>query len=69
MFSTIFFRFFRKKIYGEVSNETVISLEDRLKKFSYWQERFNQYKLSPTDLKEQKFNFVQIDQDKIIQNI
>jgi radical SAM superfamily enzyme YgiQ (UPF0313 family) len=64
-----FLGFLEKKIYGEVSNETIVNLEDRLNKFSYWQERFNQYKLSPNDLKEQKFNFVQIDQDKIVQNI
>ena len=41
----------------------------QIQKFKYWQDRFDQYKLSPNDLKEQKFNFEQINNDKIVKTI
>ena len=43
-----------------------LNLEVRLKEFKYWQERFDQYKLSPTHLKDEQFNFDQINKDKIL---
>ena len=61
-----FLGYLEKKIYGTISIETIENLEIRLEKFKYWQERFDQYKLSPSHLREQQFNFEQINKDKII---
>ena len=61
-----FLGYLEKKIFGSVSAETTKNLEVRLKEFKYWQERFDQYKLSPTHLKDEQFNFDQINKDKIL---
>ena len=62
-----FLGYLENKIYGKVRQTTIEKLETRLKKFSYWQERFKQYNLSPEHLKKQKFNFSLINSEKVEQ--
>ncbi len=60
-----FLGYLEKTIFGKVNQNTIKTLEERLNLHTYWQERFTQYQLSLSHLKEEKFNFDHIDsQDK-----
>ena len=60
-----FLGYLEKKIYGKVNLETIKNLENRLKIYDYWQERFDQYGLSSDQLKKEKFNFDRINNSEI----
>ena len=60
-----FLGYLEKKIYGKVNLETIKNLENRLKIYGYWQERFDQYGLSSDHLKKEKFNFDRINNSEI----
>ena len=63
-----FLGYLEKTIFGSVDSNTIRALEQRLEIHSYWQERFEQYKLSAEHLKSEQFNFEKIDKNQIIQS-
>ena len=43
------------------------AIAERLEKFSYWQDRFDQYNLSPNHLRTKKFNLKNMKNDNFMQ--
>jgi radical SAM superfamily enzyme YgiQ (UPF0313 family) len=60
-----FLGYLEKRIFGSVKNETKVSLKDRLKKYDYWLDRFNQYDLSYKHLENENFNFEKVKEDNL----
>ena len=48
--------YLENKISGKIKDTTIKSLENRLEKYPYWKERFDQYNLSVDHLKKGIFN-------------
>lgn len=53
-----FLGYLEYKIYGSSSKETYEKLKNRLREYPYWIERFEQYKISPSHLKDNSFNLM-----------
>ena len=53
-----FLGYLEYKIYGSSSKETYEKLKNRLREYPYWIERFEQYKISPSHLKDNNFNLM-----------
>ena len=62
-----FLGYLENKIFDKIRESTKKKLETRLKKFSYWQKKFDQYNLSPEHLKTKNFNFSLIKKEKFQQ--
>tara|TARA_B100001123_G_C15314870_1_gene1025763 strand:+ start:1237 stop:3123 length:1887 start_codon:yes stop_codon:yes gene_type:complete len=62
-----FLGYLEDKLFGNIRETTITNLEKRLEKFSYWQDRFDQYNLSPDHLRTKKFNLKSMKNDNFMQ--